>query len=552
MNQRTSILHNWNLPQLCGISAAILLALVLLGVNRVAAVTTCENLASFALPHAKIDSAQMVAAGEFVQPAARGGARGGGGTGQAPPGPVQGAADGRGGGGGRGGGQANAFAKLPAFCRVTATLTPNSDSDIKTEIWLPASGWNGKFQAVGNGGWAGTIPYPAIAAAVAAGYAGAGTDTGHVGGNADFALGHPEKLIDFAYRSMHEMTVHAKAVINAHYGEPAKLSYYNGCSQGGRQGLAEAQLYPEDFNGIIAGAAGWNQMRMHGARTALNLIVNKDADSVIPPTKYSMIHEAVLNACDAQDGVKDGVIENPMKCNFDYAKLACSGADGPNCLTKGQVESAKAMTSPLKDPKTGKMLFEGHLMPGSELGWATLGGPQPLALAISGMRNVVFQDRNWDYHALNISTDVDRADKAGNGLLYTGDPNLKPFFERGGKLLMYHGWSDPQVNPLNSVIYYNSVVKTVGKDKASNSIALFMMPGMNHCSGGPGADTFDKVKVMEEWVEQGKKPARIVGSHQTNGQVDKTHPLCPFGEVAKYSGNGNPNDAANFSCVAEK
>src|SRR2546422_9553822 len=246
---------------------SILLVVMLLAAVPAAAATTCENLASLALPHAKIDSAQMVAAGAFVQPSGRGGA-------------------------------VNPFAKLPAFCRVTATLTPTSDSDIKTEIWLPASGWNGKFQAVGNGGWAATIPYPALAGAVAAGYAGAGTDTGHVGNSAEFALGHPEKLIDIAYRSIHEMTVESKALINAHYGVPAKFSYYNGCSQGGRQGLAAAQTYPEDFNGIVAGAATWDQMRAHGARTALNLLVNKDTDGVIPPAKYSMVHQAVLSTCD--------------------------------------------------------------------------------------------------------------------------------------------------------------------------------------------------------------------------------------------------------------
>jgi feruloyl esterase len=487
------------------------------------AATPCEKLAGVALPNAKIDSAQMVAAGAFVQPGGRG--------------------------------NPAAFAKLPAFCRVTATLTPSSDSDIKTEIWLPANTWNGKFQAVGNGGWAGTIPYPALAAAVMSGYAGAGTDTGHVGNNADFALGHPEKVIDLAYRSIHEMTVQAKTLINTHYGSPAKFSYYNGCSQGGRQGLAAAQKYPEDFNGIIAGAASWNQMRAHGARVALNLIVNKDAESVIPPAKYPVIHEGVLNACDALDGLKDGVIENPQICKFNYATLACKAGDGPNCLTRGQIESAVAMTSPLKDPQTGRVLFDGHLMPGSELGWATLGGPEPLGVAATGLRNVVFQDRAWDYRKMNISTDIDRADKSDNGAMFSGDPNLKPFFDHGGKLLMYHGWNDQQVNPLNSVIYYESVLKAAGKN-VSNSIELFMVPGMNHCAGGPGTDTFDKVKVIEEWVEQGKKPAQILASHSTNGQVDKTRPLCPYPQVAKYvaknrgSGNSDINDASNFSCGA--
>src|SRR5438132_533331 len=499
-------------------TSILLMMITLLATIPAAAATTCENLASLALPHAKIDSAQMVAAGGFVQPGGRGGA-------------------------------VNPFAKLPAFCRLTATLTPTSDSEIQVEISLPASGWNGKFEAVRNGGWPGTIPYPALAAALAAGYATAGTDTGHVGGTADFALGHPEKLIDLAYRSIHEMTAQSKTVIDAHYGTPAKLSYYNGCSQGGRQGLAEAQRYPEDFNGIIAGAAAWDQMRMHAARTALNLTVNKDTDSTIPQSKYAMIHAAVLNACDASDGVKDGVIENPAMCKFDYAKLLCKAGDDAECLTKGQVESAKAMTSPLRDPKTGKVLFEGHLMPGSELSWATLGGPQPLGLSTSGMQNVVFKDKNWDYHSMNMSVDVERAAKSDNGAFFTGDANLKPFFDRGGKLLMYHGWSDPQVNPLNSVMYYNNVMKTVGRENTATSLELFMVPGMNHCQGGPGTDTFDKVKTLEQWVEQGKKPAQIVASHLTNGQVDKTRPLCSYPQVAKYKGTGDTNDAANFSCV---
>jgi len=498
------------------VGATLFTFAILLQAAPAHAATACEKLSAMTLPNATIDSAQMVAAGVFVQP------------------------DGR--------GATTTFASLPAFCRVTATLTPSSDSDIKTEIWLPATGWNGKFQAVGNGGWAGTIPYTSMAAALKQGYATAGTDTGHVGNNADFAVGHPEKLIDLAYRSIHEMTVQAKTILNAHYGIPAKLSYYTGCSQGGRQGLAAAQNYPEDFDGIIAGAASWNQMRAHGARVALNVIVNKDADRVIPPTKYPIIHEAVLNACDALDGLKDGVIENPPICKFDYAELACKAGEGSHCLSSGQVESARAMTSPLKDPKTGRTLFEGHLMVGSELGWATLGGPQPLALSTNGMRNVVFADQNWDYRKMDLSTDVDRAAASDNGVMYSGDPNLKPFFDHGGKLLMYHGWNDPQVNPLNSVIYYENVLNAVGKNKAENSIALFMVPGMNHCSGGPGTDNFDRMKVIEDWVEQDQKPAQIIAWHVTNGQVDKMRPLCPYPQVAKYRGSGSTNDAANFAC----
>jgi len=484
------------------------------------AATPCESLTAMTLTKAKVTSASPVAAGAFVPP-------------------------GNGARGGRGGGN---FATLPAFCRVTATLTPTSDSDIKVELWLPQSGWNGKFLAVGNGGWAGSIPYPAIAAAMQGGYAAAGTDTGHTGNNADFALGHPEKIVDLAYRSIHEMTVQSKLILAQHYGAAPKFSYYNGCSQGGRQGLAEAQRYPSDFDGIIAGASAIDQMRMHAARTALNILVNKTPDAVIPPAKYSAINKAVLGACDALDGVKDGVIEDPMKCKFDYASLLCKADDSNDCLTKAQVASAKTMTSPLKDPKTGKTLFDGYLAPGAELGWATLGGPEPLGLSVSGLRNIVFGDRSWDYHNMELTADVDRTVKLDNDVMATTNPNLQRFFDRGGKLLMYHGWSDPQVTPVNSVSYYKDVLKAVGNGSAGKSIALFMVPGMNHCAGGPGTDTFDRVKVMEDWVEKGIAPKKIVASHSTNGVVDKTRPLCPYPQVAKYNGSGDMNDAANFSC----
>jgi feruloyl esterase len=488
------------------------------------AATLCGELTALSVPEATVTSARVIEAGAFAPASARG--RGAGAQTQSP------------------------YAQLPAFCRVALTLRPSSDSEISVEVWLPQAGWNGRFQAVGEGGLAGSIPYVLMAPALAEGYATSGTDTGHLGNNADFMPGHPEKLIDFAYRSTHAMAVAAKAVIGAYHGKAPAWSYYNACSGGGRHALTSAERYPDDFRGIVAGAASWNQARLDAARIGVNLTVNRTPESRIPASKYPMIHQAVLQACDALDGVKDGVIENPMKCRFDYATLACKGPDGPACLTAPQVESAKILTSPFRDEATGRVLSEPHLWPGAELQWGTLGGPEPLANSLARARNFHLKDPRWEFRLANITADVERAARMDNGLIASDDFDLKPFFNRGGKLIMWHGWSDPQVPGQNSIIFFNNVLKTVGTG-AEDSIALFMLPGVLHCGGGPGPDTFNKMAAIRQWVEQRQKPTRIVASHLTDGKVDRTRPLCPFGQVAKYKGSGDTNDAANFSCVAE-
>jgi feruloyl esterase len=481
---------------------------------------SCESLASIKLPNTTITLAKTVAAGAFTPPN--------------PGGP----------------GAASQFSPLPGFCRVAASLTPSSDSDIKVEVWLPVSGWNGKFQAVGNGGFAGVISYAALAAAVKAGYAAASTDTGHQGNTASFALGHPEKVIDFADRAVHEMTVQAKAIVNAYYGNAPSLSFWNGCSQGGRQGITEAAKYPSDFDGIVAGAPGIYWMRLLVARMVINVFAHRSEDSYIPPSKYALVHEAALKACDALDGVKDGVIENPKVCHFDPKVLVCKGADGPNCLTPAQVETARALYAPIKNPKTGAEVMPALLQPGSELGWAILAGPEPIRYSIETFQYLVFKNPNWDWHQFNPATDIDAALKADNDLLEFTDPNLKPFFDRGGKLLMYHGWADPQVTPMNSVNYFNDVVSKLGTGVVGKSIELYMVPGMNHCGGGPGTDTFNKMAAIEQWVADGNAPKQILASHLTNGTADRTRPLCPYPQVASYRGTGSTDDAANFVCKA--
>ena len=481
-----------------------------------AAPIACEALKQMRVANGTVLSAETVPAGAFAPPNANNGNAGA------------------------------AYRNVPTFCRIALELTPSSDSDIKVEIWLPDVGWNRKLQAVGNGGLAGTIPYPALAAAVRSGYAAVGTDTGHVGGNADFAIGHHEKLVDFAYRAIHEMTVAAKTVVAAHYDQRPERSYFSSCSTGGRQALIEAQRYPDDFEGIVAGDASWDQMRLYAARVALNVYINRSAASAIPASKLPMIHQAVLDQCDALDGVKDGVIEDPARCAFDYATLLCKGDERPDCLTQPQVESVKAMASPIVDRRSGATLHPGRYYPGSELGWNNVGGPTPSGESLEGMTKIVFKP-GWDYHTIDGSADVERAVKADDGLLYGGDPNLSRFFGRGGKLLMYHGWADPLVTPDASLIMFRRINEAVGA-AASRSLALFMVPGMGHCQGGPGTDNFDKVAALDQWIATGTKPTSIVASHSTAGRVDRTRPICAYPATAKYLGSGSTDDAKNFTC----
>jgi feruloyl esterase len=484
---------------------------------RPAAAATCDSLLTLAVANTRIVSAQLRPAGRFTPPGAAAGAPGN-----------------------------PALANLPAFCRVTMSSRPTADSDIGIEVWLPASGWNGKLQSIGNGGWAGSIGYAALGTALSAGYATAATDTGHVGNTARFAQGHPEKLVDYGYRAVHEMTVAAKAAVAAFYGSGPRLSYWNGCSTGGRQGLMEASRYPADYDGIIAGAPV--NFRTHQLTWELWVAqaVHRDEASYIPPAKYPALHQAALAACDAGDGLLDGLISDPPACRFDPQVLACTGSDTASCLTPAQVIAARTIYAPAVNPVTMEQIFPA-LQPGSELGWGGLAGPQPAAEAVEFFQYVVFGDPAWDFRTLRFDTAAAAADAAAAAVLNVTDPDLRPFFERGGKLLLYHGWNDQLVAPLNTVDYYRRIAATTGAGAAS-SVRLFMMPGTNHCAGGEGPNTFDRMKVIEDWVERGEAPGRIIASHTTGGTVDRTRPLCPYPGLARYTGTGSIDDAANFVC----
>jgi len=485
----------------------------------------CEDLAARALPHATITRAQLVPAGQFA------------GT---PAGLLEPGAP-----------AFKPYSALPEFCRIAATLAPSPDSDIKIEIWMPAGlAWNGKFEAVGNGGWAGQLSLQALAVGVARGYAIAATDTGHSTPGASFAFNHPEKLTDFAYRAVHEMALQAKALVRAYYGRPEAHAYWSGCSTGGRQGLKEAQRFPDDFDGIVAGAPA-NYMT-HLLTQSIWAAQAVAANASIPKEKYVALHQAVLDACDGLDGVKDGVLEDPRRCAFDPVTIQCRGDDAATCLTPAQVDVVRRLYSPVRNPRTGAAIFPGQTR-GSEMSWATgLAAPTPLSIATDYWKFVVFRSPDWDFRSLDFDRDVARADSLDNGEMNAIDPDLSAFLGRGGKLLLYHGWNDPLIAPENTVNYYDDVVRAMGATRTAESVRLFMMPGVGHCAGGDGPSNFDALGVLEQWVEQKKAPDRIVAARITAGAVDRTRPLCAYPTVAVWNGTGDTNQADNFSCRATR
>ncbi|MEO6152535.1 MAG: tannase/feruloyl esterase family alpha/beta hydrolase [Croceibacterium sp.] len=475
------------------------------------------------LPSAKVTGAAIVPAGAFQPPTAGG----------PPPGI----------GGGR-------YGNLPAFCRVRLTLTPTADSDIKSEVWLPASGWNGKYVGIGNGVWAGTISYGEVAAALARGYAVAATDTGHVGTgmSGEFAVGHPEKLVDFGHRAVHATTVTAKRVIAAFYGSGPKLSLWNSCSTGGRQGLMEAYRYPADFDAISAMApanpmtdlmtqsmwAGWQPQRGVGA--------------AIPVPVLASVHRAAVAQCDKLDGLADGLIAQPLACNFDPGTV--SG------ITAAQAETLRAIYR-------GPPGLPGWPV-GSEMQMAVVaGGPTPFPVALTYFAMLAFPNRPaWDWKTFDYTRDARASRAYGAAILDVPATGLAPFFKRGGKLLMSHGWTDGLIPATNTLRFYNALTPTLTPRQSSGQYRLFMVPGMDHCGGGEGASTFDTLGTIDAWATTGRAPEMIVATRAATGaggipgapppppRVPISRPLCPYPAFAQYNGAGDSNDAGSFRCFA--
>lgn len=442
---------------------------------------------------------------------------------------------------------------LPSFCRVVAQIPPA----INFEVWMPTTGWNGRFQGVGNGGLAGSISYSALATAIQSHYASASTDTGHLASDPTF-LYDEQKVIDLGSRATHVMTVQAKAIATTFYAKDADHSYFNGCSTGGGQGMMESQRYPQDYDGIVVGAPQWHRTHLASAH-----VWNWDAAHVtpasnIPTATINLIGNAVLAKCDALDGVKDGVLENPAICHWSPSEIACqSGQDPSTCLSPDQVTAVQKVYAGPKDPVTGEEVFPPY-MPGVEFGWTNEVGTRPFAAAINvviyGLEN---GNTSYDFETFNFHTDVAALDTKFSDAWTAGNPNIQQFVNRGGKMLVYQGYADWGITYLDTLEYYNSLVtaftpaggaQTDGQAAVNNFWRMFFIPGMGHCSGGPGTDTFDPMPPLVAWVENRNPPTQIPASHLTAGVVDKTRPLCQYPNVAIYKGSGDTNDAANFSC----
>jgi hypothetical protein len=515
--------------------------LLLAAMHPLLAQQQCAALSALNLPHTTITSAAMVPEGA-IAPAGAG----------------------------------NAAAVIaPAHCAVQAITRPSKDSEIRLQVWLPVSGWNGKYLQVGNGGWAGQINQTAAADPLRFGYAVAATDDGHTSAapGASWAIGHPEKLIDFGYRAVHETSVQARSIIRAFFGREADRSYFSGCSDGGREALMEAQRYPEDFNGIIAGAPANNWSHLF---TAFVWNEQAMAETPIPAAKLPTIQNAVVAQCDAVDGVKDGLIEDPRACRFDPASLLCKAGDAPNCLTEGQVATLRKIYGGPKTPRTGEQIFPGwpvgtEAVPGGWSPWILPSGAQAM-FGNTYYGQAVFEQSNWDFHTLNFDTDVEFGEAKAGPVLNAINPDLRSFRDNGGKLIQYHGWGDAAISPLNSIEYYESVRTFLSRfpdarhstTDPADFYRLFMVPGMAHCGGGIGPNDFGNgrgsatpdpehniLSALDGWVEGGVAPVRLIGTGKAVDDSSKalTRPLCPYPQTTRYRGTGDTNNADNFTCA---
>ncbi len=501
----------------------------------------CAGLTALKLPATTITAAEVVPAGAFRPPGLR---------------PDALPAD-----------ELRAFERLPAFCRVEGVIAPSSDSHIEFEVWMPLSGWNGRYLGVGNGGFAGSLMYwapdiytsnvPTVQSALMAGYATSSTDTGHEAASSSdgkWALGHREKIIDYGYRAVHETAETAKAIIRTFYRRAPAHSYFDSCSNGGRQGLMEAQRYPADYDGVIAGAPAAAMTHLVAGVEWDIQATEKDPASYIPANKWPAVQAAVFAQCDARDELKDGLIEDPRRCDFKPSVLLCHGPESPSCLTAPQITALEKLYAGPRDSH-GRQISPGLVPGGEALG---VSGRAPGQSAIDGLAQrwaELLQSPDRDWLTDNVEHDADRFDATLGQILNATNLDLTAFETRGGKLILFQGWSDPVISPLATIDYYQSVIARLDRANAERFTRLYMVPGMPHCFGGSGPNTFGTpmLSALDRWVEKGVAPRAIVATkYRTNGDlasgIARTRPLCPYPQVARFKGTGSIDVAANFAC----
>jgi feruloyl esterase len=485
--------------------------------------TPCSSLAALTIRDVRITSATLVPAGPFAIPGAR---------------------------------PETAPLTVPAFCRVVAVAAPTGDSVINFETWIPEAGlWNGKFQGVGTGGFQGAISYRDLAAGVRRGYATVSTDAGHTGDDLIFGKGHPEKIVDWAYRSIHMMTEAGKLIVRNNRGRFPDRAYFNGCATGGHQAMMEVQRFPFDYDGVVAGnPAADRTNEIIGYLWAWLATHKEDGTNLVPVAKLQLITRSAVAACDLLDGVKDGVIDDPRRCKFDPASLLCTAGDSATCLTAPQIEAVRKVYAGPRNPRTGDQIFPGWPL-GSEGygggpgdGWGNfIDSTEPRRVGF--FPYFVFDNPSWDWRTLDWDRDV-AFTTARMGFINATAHDLSAFRSRGGKIVMHTGWVDPILPAPDVIKYYEEVVSASGGPaKTREFLRLFMAPGMGHCSGGPGPDTFDALEALERWVEKGLAPERIIATRMKGSAVERTRPLCVYPQVARWKGTGSTDEAANFACV---
>ena len=503
---------------------ALAAALALAPAAAARAATDCAALTALALPNAVVVAADPVPAGPLA--------------------PAKGVA-----------------VSVPAFCRVTAVGTPTPDSRIGFEVWVPpAAAWNGRLLGIGHGGYSSVLDYKAMADGLRAGYATVATDDGHTGEDLLFVVGHPGRVEDWADRAVHAMTEGAKRIVRAATGRLPDWSYFSGCSTGGFQGLAEAQRHPDDYDGIVAGAPGYPRLNLSASFMAA-WAANHDADGheILTRAKLPALNRAAVAACDELDGIKDGIIADPRQCRLDPATLLCpdakdGGAEDDACLTPAQVDVVRAVYRGTLNGRTGQVVFPGW-DPGSEapggdpkLGWTAYIVGQPAPVRLELWQYWVFGDPAFDFRTFDYDRDLRYANRTVPSMNAVS-ADLSRFRAHDGKLLMYFGWADNVSSARTGIDYYESLRAAPHGETTPDFARLFLLPGVGHCGGGPGPDTFDALGALSRWVERGEAPDRIVASHSTAGTVDRTRPLCPYPSAARWTGQGSTNEAANFTCA---